>query len=198
MSGASLPSRELFRRLIGESARRATAIVVAAPVFEFVRQVRQVEKDLDVEKLVTQSSVEACDEGVLHWPARCDERQLDARSFAARFRNVGLEFVADKYDLLRGESTTSHVTLFGLAWINGPAFLGLVNTTPGVITFMPQNTQLITVQPADVAADGSAKFDRGLTGIRRGSQPLTLTRRIVTALSRADSRVKLANHGRPG
>jgi hypothetical protein len=93
----------------------------------------------------------------------------DGMTLAARFRNIGLEFVADKYDLIRGESTMSHVTLFGLAGISGPAFLGLVNTTPGVITFIPQNTQLITVQPVDVAANGTAKFDRGLTGIRRGN-----------------------------
>lgn len=97
----------------------------------------------------------------------------DGMRLTARFRNIGLEFVADKYDLIRGESTTSHVTLHGLAGIAQSAFLGLVNTTPGVITFMPQNTQLITVLPGDVAADGTTKFDRGLTGIQRGNFRIT-------------------------
>lgn len=84
------------------------------------------------------------------------------------FYNLGLAISADKYDLLRGETTTCHVDLRGLAGLNRPVDLILINRTPGVVSMAPGNRQLVRILPGAHDALGTLRIDRTFTGIQRG------------------------------
>jgi hypothetical protein len=90
-------------------------------------------------------------------------------SRTAALRCLGLEISADKYRLVRGESTTCRVAVSGLAGIEGPVHVALVNRTPGVVTLGPSDRQIVTVLPGAVDAAGTHRFERTLTGVARGT-----------------------------
>jgi len=84
------------------------------------------------------------------------------------FRNLGLELSIDQAELRRGQRTTAHFRVTGLAGITTPATLAVVNATPGIITLAPRNAQVFTITPAQVDASGAFQVDRGVTGVTPG------------------------------
>jgi len=84
-------------------------------------------------------------------------------------RSVGLDLSADKVDLLSGETTTMRLKVRGLGGIEQPSFVALVNRSRTVISMSGGDSQLLTINPADVSGSGEFNLVRTLTGIRRGS-----------------------------
>jgi hypothetical protein len=85
------------------------------------------------------------------------------------FRNLGIRLSADKLNLLRGDTTTLHLAVVGLADINQDVPLDLVNDSPSIIAMSGGNDQHMTIRAGDVQVGGTYQTDRTLTGIMRGS-----------------------------
>jgi len=95
------------------------------------------------------------------------------------FRSLGLGMSIDKATLLRGESTTAHFKVTGLAGIATPVHLAVVNATPGIISLAPRNAQVFSIAPGSVGKSGEFQLDRGVTGVVPGGfiiQATVLTR----------------------
>src|SRR6267378_2386217 len=91
------------------------------------------------------------------------------------FRNIGINLSAPKLNLLRGETTTLHVVVLGLAGITGDQSLDLENTSPSVIRMSGGDRQHINIHASEVRPDGTYSMDRTLTGIMAGSFGVTAT-----------------------
>jgi hypothetical protein len=91
------------------------------------------------------------------------------------FRNIGIKLSAPKLNLRRGETTTLHVEVMGLAGITQPVPLDLVNNSPNVITMTGGEAQHLTINPTQVRQNGTAAIDRVLTGITTGNFRVTGT-----------------------
>lgn len=91
------------------------------------------------------------------------------------FRSVGLGMSIDKATLLRGESTTAHFEVTGLAGITTPVDLAVVNVTPGIISLAPRNAQVFSIAPGDVGDSGEFRLDRGVTGVTPGGFVISAT-----------------------
>ena len=91
------------------------------------------------------------------------------------FRNIGIKLSAPKLNLLRGETTTLHVVVTGLAGITRPVPLELVNNSPNVINMSGGNVQQVVINPNQVQSDGTSAFDRTLTGNTTGPFGLIAT-----------------------
>ncbi|HSS21685.1 MAG TPA: CHAT domain-containing protein [Pyrinomonadaceae bacterium] len=91
------------------------------------------------------------------------------------FRNVQVNLSAPKLNLIRGETTTLHVTVAGLAGISGNQSLDLQNESPGVIRMSGGEQQHLTIHGGEVRSDGSYATDRTLTGITPGGFGVTAT-----------------------
>jgi len=91
------------------------------------------------------------------------------------FRNIHVNLSAPKLSLLRGDTTTLHVTVLGLAGMAGTQSLDLQNNSPGVITMSGGEQQHLSIQGAEVRPDGTYAIDRTLTGIMAGGFGVTAT-----------------------
>lgn len=91
------------------------------------------------------------------------------------FHNVGLKISAAKLNLIRGETTTLHVTVLGLAGLTNGQTLDLDNASPTVISMAGGDKQHINISPAEVRSDGTYSLERTLTGIMAGGFGLTAT-----------------------
>lgn len=88
---------------------------------------------------------------------------------------ISLNLSAPSTRLAKGERTALQVAIGGLAGIRQPVSVRLVNATPGVVSLAGGQTQVLTIQPADVRADGTYVMGRGLTGLGPGSFSLNAT-----------------------
>ncbi|MCG6963010.1 MAG: hypothetical protein LJE95_07055 [Acidobacteria bacterium] len=84
-------------------------------------------------------------------------------------RILGLDFWADRTHLLRGQHTTAHIRVRGLAGIERPVFLALANRTPGIISLSPADAQLVVITPGATGDEDDFKIDRGMVGVTPGS-----------------------------
>jgi len=84
------------------------------------------------------------------------------------FSNLGLEIAADKTDLRRGETTTCRIAVHGLAGLDAPVRLVLVNRTPGVVSMAPSDRQIVRIDPGSHDGRGTVRLDRRFTGVERG------------------------------
>jgi len=91
------------------------------------------------------------------------------------FQNFGVQLSAGNLSLLRGQQTTLLVTVTGLTGIQQDMPLDLINVSPAVINMEGGNAQHFDIHQADVAADGTYKIQRGLTGIQPGAFQITAT-----------------------
>jgi hypothetical protein len=88
---------------------------------------------------------------------------------------VQLKLTAPKTKLTRGEHTTVHVEITGLAGIREPAPFRIVNVTPGVITLAGGPIQAFNVRPSDVHSDGTYTTDRDVASLVAGSFTISST-----------------------
>src|SRR5258705_12871078 len=93
------------------------------------------------------------------------------------FRSLQVNLSAPKLNLIRGETTTLHVMVLGLAGMSGDQSLDLQNNSPGVIKMSGGETQHLTIHGTEVRPDGSYAIDRTLTGITAGGFGETATLR---------------------
>jgi len=104
---------------------------------------------------------------------------LDENGMAMKcpFRNIHVNLAAPKLNLIRGETTTLHVTVLGLGGMSGDQSLDLQNNSPGVIKMSGGEQQHLTIHGTEVRPDGSYAIDRTLTGITAGGFGVTATLR---------------------
>lgn len=88
-------------------------------------------------------------------------------------RIVHLELTADKYDLMRGETTNLHLRIFGLEELDKTAYVSLINETTSVISMSGGNSQFFVIKPGEIGSGGVAAYDRKLSGIKRGRFVIT-------------------------
>ncbi len=91
------------------------------------------------------------------------------------WRNLGIKLSAPKLSLLRGETTTLHVTVMGLSGIKDDLPLDLINNSPSVIKMSGGDAQNLMIPHIQVQADGTYSIDRTLTGIMSGGFGITGT-----------------------
>lgn len=91
-------------------------------------------------------------------------------------RSVGVNLTAPKTSLLKGESTELHVEVNGLQGITKPVPLTL--ESHGAITMVGGMYQQLTIEPAQVSADGRYTTTRGVSGVQTGGWGTTVT--VVT------------------
>jgi len=91
------------------------------------------------------------------------------------FRNIGIKLSAPKLNLQRGETTTLHVVVMGLAGITQDVPLDLINNSASVIKMSGGDVQHPVINPAAVQKDGTYSTDRTLTGIMAGGFGITGT-----------------------
>jgi len=91
------------------------------------------------------------------------------------FRNIGINLSAPKLALIRGETTTLHVVVLGLAGLTGDQSLDLENTSPSVIKMSGGDRQHTNIRASEVRPDGTYSMDRTLTGIMAGGFNVTAT-----------------------
>ncbi len=89
--------------------------------------------------------------------------------------NVGVRLAAPKTDLIKGERTTMTMTVTGLAGLDRPIPVRLVNASPTVVSVEGGDRQVILADPRQGRADGSATFTRAVTGIRAGGWDVSAT-----------------------
>jgi hypothetical protein len=122
----------------------------------------------------------------LHGPSTI-ERSENGMTITCPFRNLGIKLSAPKLSLLRGQTTTLHVVVMGLAGINEDVPLDLVNNSPTVIAIGGGNIQHTTIRPKDVESDGTFSADHKLTGIMAGGFGITGTVRWTQTCSKPAS-----------
>ncbi|PYS68700.1 MAG: hypothetical protein DMF73_16240 [Acidobacteria bacterium] len=102
----------------------------------------------------------------------CNENGATVQS---PFRNIGINLSAPKLNLQRGENTTLHVVVSGLAGITQGVPLDLVNNSTGVINMSGGEVQHQMINPTAVQRDGTYSIDRTLIGIMAGAFVVTGT-----------------------
>jgi hypothetical protein len=91
------------------------------------------------------------------------------------FRNLGVHLAADKLSLLKGETTTLHVTVLGLRDLREDVPLDLVNRSPEIIGLAGGNDQHLSISSRQISTSGTFSIERTLSGIRAGSFNITAT-----------------------
>ena len=91
------------------------------------------------------------------------------------FRNLGVQLSADKLSLLKGETTTLHVTVLGLRDLREDIPLDLVNRSPEIIGLARGNDQHLSISSRQISSSGTFSIDRTLSGIKAGSFNITAT-----------------------
>ena len=82
--------------------------------------------------------------------------------------NVGVRLAAPRTNLVKGERTTMTMTVTGLAGLDRPIPVKLVNASPTVVSVEGGDRQVLFADPHQARADGSVVFSRGVAGIRAG------------------------------
>lgn len=101
-------------------------------------------------------------------PTRIEVEKGERRG-AAGVRYVGVQLEATKTALLRGETATLTVTVFGLKGIAQPTPLHLANLSQAVITMSGGDLQQVLIAPDQAGPDGTFRMQRQLTGVMAGS-----------------------------
>ena len=101
------------------------------------------------------------------------------------FRNIGIKLAAPKLNLQRGETTTLHVVVSGLAGITQPVTGNVVNNTPNIIKMAGGDVRHFTIELGQVRADGTYSLDITLTGIMAGGFGITGTVNWAEVCTRA-------------
>jgi hypothetical protein len=83
-----------------------------------------------------------------------------------KFRNLMLKVSADKYELLKGESTQLNIVVSGLERLEAPATMTI--EASGMISMGGGNSQKIMIPPSAVNADGTYVTGNALTGLSAG------------------------------
>jgi CHAT domain-containing protein/tetratricopeptide (TPR) repeat protein len=109
-------------------------------------------------------------------PTNMDLRE-NGTAVQCPFHNVQVNLSAPKLNLMRGETTTLHVTVLGLGGMSGDESLVLQNNSPGVINMSGGEQQRLTIRGSEVRPDGTYAIDRMLTGITAGGFGVTATLR---------------------
>lgn len=78
-----------------------------------------------------------------------------------------LKVSADKYHLLKGESTQLHIVVSGLERLEAPAKMTI--DASGVISMGGGNSQKLTIDPKQVNADGTYATGNALTALSEGT-----------------------------
>jgi hypothetical protein len=91
------------------------------------------------------------------------------------FRNIGIKLSAPKLDLQRGETTTLHLVVMGLAGNTQDVPLDLVNNSPTIVNMAGGMEQHAVINPSAIQSDGTWSLDRTLTGIQPGGFVITGT-----------------------
>lgn len=81
---------------------------------------------------------------------------------------IDLDLTVDKFDLVKGESTTLHLKVSGIKDLEGPVAVKMENRTPQNVNLEGGTIQEINISTADVATDGTYRRDFGLTANRAG------------------------------
>ena len=89
-------------------------------------------------------------------------------------RNVAVNLSAASKSLETGTQAVLTVKVSGLAGLDKPVSLSLVNSTPAV-QLQGGNTQTITIAPTAVQADGTYSVDRNITAEHQGAFNVTAT-----------------------
>jgi hypothetical protein len=89
-------------------------------------------------------------------------------------RNVAINMSAASKSLETGTQEVLTVKVSGLAGLDKPVSLSLVNSTPAV-QLQGGNTQTITIAPTAVQADGTYSVDRNITAEHQGAFNVTAT-----------------------
>lgn len=95
--------------------------------------------------------------------------ERDGAVAEAPFRVLAVQVSADKLDLRRGERTTLHLEVGGLAGLDEPVPLSLTNRSPEVVRLGTAEVERLTIRPQDVAADGTYRLDRPILSLRSGA-----------------------------
>lgn len=91
------------------------------------------------------------------------------------YRVIGFAHELPKTSLTRGEQTTLITTVHGLAGLDSPIRLQLVNHTPDIVRMPKGESEVIPVTPEAVGPDGTFTFSRDITGQQEGDFELSLT-----------------------
>jgi len=94
---------------------------------------------------------------------------------SSAFQNFGVELSAGNLSLRTGQQTMLEVTAKGLKGIDRNATLDIANQSPSIVNMEGGNAQHLVIHPAEVAADGTYKIERKLTGIQQGAFEITAT-----------------------
>ena len=94
----------------------------------------------------------------------------------APFRNVGVNLVAPKTNLAKGEQTTLTIQVTGLQGIT--TNVPLILTCNGVVTMQGGMSQQLVIQPSQVGPGGIYTITRDITGAQAGGWGATAT--VVT------------------
>jgi hypothetical protein len=105
-------------------------------------------------------------------PVELSVREGD-RVVTAPYRSVGIGLSADRTTLEPGSSTRLRVEVSGLEGLDQPLEVSLVNETPAVVRLEGGDRQTVVIAPDAVAAGGTFRTERTLTGIIRGGFDLT-------------------------
>jgi hypothetical protein len=89
-------------------------------------------------------------------------------------RNVAIGMSAVSKSLQTGTQEELTVKVSGLAGLEKPLSLTLVNSTPAVM-LQGGNTQTVTIAPSDVLADGTSTVERDITAEHKGTFTVTAT-----------------------
>ncbi len=96
------------------------------------------------------------------------EVERDGEVTAAPFRVLTVALSADKLDLQRGERTTLHLEVGGLAGLSEPVPLTLTNRSPQVVRLGSSEVERVTISPQGVSPNGTYRIDRPIQSLRTG------------------------------
>lgn len=90
------------------------------------------------------------------------------------YRSIGLKLSAAKLNLLRGETTQMTLAVLGVANLEEPCSVRLVNGAPWVVSMSGGQSQIIAIEPSDVHT-GTYTTTRTLTGVHPGGFAINAT-----------------------
>jgi len=105
------------------------------------------------------------------------ESNINGAVAKRRFRNLTLKLWADKYHLLKGEGTTTHILVGGLEQLEAPASMTIKTT--GAVNMDGGNSQALSITAERVKSDGTYSLDRHLSSYEAGGFGVTVTVRAV-------------------
>ena len=93
----------------------------------------------------------------------------NGNEFSETCNVLDLSMTADQLDLSTGQTATVTVTVSGLEGLDTPVDFDVVNTTPNVIDMEGGMTDVITILPSDITADGTYSHTFPVTAKKPGA-----------------------------